>query len=144
MRKEVVKKLEILRMLYKTDLLHPFPYDDCRRLLADNGKGFKDLIPSLDAYFSDVGGLCSWGKRSLNWSHEDIDKHAFILRESFFEKYPVFAPLEISIKDKDTPTLFSQLLIYDLMRLTLLDILPDIKKARTTSSKKSAELSLAS
>ena len=144
MREDVVRKLEILQLLYKTDLLYPFPYDDCRKLLADKGRDFEDLIPSLDAYFSDIAGLCSSGKRSLKWSYEEIDKHASILQKSFFQKYPVFAPLQIEIRDKDIPTLFSQFLIYDLMRLTLLDILPDIKKAKAANVKISSELSLAS
>ena len=144
MREDVVRKLEILQLLYKTDLLYPFPYDDCRKLLADKGRDFEDLIPSLDAYFSDIAGLCSSGKRSLKWSYEEIDKYASILRKSFFQKYPVFARLQIEIRDKDIPTLFSQFLIYDLMRLTLLDILPDIKKAKAANVKISSELSLAS
>lgn len=144
MRKEVVKKIEILQLLYKTDLLYPFPYDDCRKLVAEKGKAFEGLEPSLDAYFAEVAGLCSWGKRSLTWSELKIDEYGSKLRKSFFQKYPAFASLEASIRSEDTPKLFNQLLIYDLMRLTLLDILPDIKKARAETSKKSSELSLAS
>lgn len=144
MREEVQKKLEILQLLYKADLLNPFPYDDCRKLLADKKKEFEDFIPSLDMYFSDISGLCSWGKRSLKWTDDQLEEFTPQLQKSFFQKYPEFAPLEPSITDKNTPKLFNQLLIYDLMRLTLLDILPDIKEVKNAQTQKSPELSLAS
>ncbi|SRR5258706_1684558 len=141
MKEEVQKKLEILQSLYKADMLNPFPYDDCRKLVADKKNEFEGLIPSLDMYFSDIAGLCSWGERSLKWTDEYIDKFGPLLQKSFFQKFPVFAPLEAAINEKNTPRLFNQFLIYDLMRLTLLDILPDIKEAK---EQKSSELSLAS
>ena len=144
MREEVQKKLEILQSLYKADLLNPFPYDDCRKLVADKENDFEGLIPCLDTYFSDIAGLCSWGERSLSWTDEYIGKFGPDLQKSFFQKFPVFAPLEASINEKNTPRLFNQFLIYDLMRLTLLDILPDIKKAKKSKEQKSPELSLAS
>ncbi len=144
MKEEVQKKLEILQSLYKTDMLNLFPYDDCRKLVAGKINEFEDLIPCLDIYFSDIAGLCSWGERSLNWTDEYIDEFSPSLQKSFFQKFPVFAPLEASITEKNTPKLFDQFLIYDLMRLTLLDILPDIKKAKNPQQRKSPELSLAS
>lgn len=144
MKAEVQKKLEILQSLYKADLLYPFPSDDCQKLLAENGVEFEALIPSLDIYFSDVAGLCSWGKRSFKWTDEFISEFKPTLQKSFFQRFPLFAPLESSINESNTPKLFNHLLIYDLMRLTLLDILPDIIEARNARSKKLAELSLAS
>lgn len=144
MREEVEKKFKILQSLYRADLLNPFPYADCRKLLAENGENHEELIPALDAYFSNIAGLCIWGNRSLKWTDNEIAEYASLLRKSFFKTYPEFASLESSITDKNTPTLFNQLMIYDLMRLTLLDILPDIKKAKHSKTQKSPELSLAS
>lgn len=144
MKQNVQKKLEILRSLYKADLLNPFPYEDCRKLLGDRRGEFEDFIPSLDTYFADIAGLCSWGKGSLNWTDEYIKQYEPKLRQSFFQEFPAFASLEISINETNTPTLFNQLLIYELMRMTLLDILPDIKNARNALKKKTPELSLAS
>ena|SRR5205807_5082712 len=144
MKKEVQEKLEILQALYKADLLNPFPYDDCRKLLADKNGDFEDLVPCLDTFFSNIAGLCSWGKRSLTWTDEELERIGPQLQKSFFQKFPAFAPLEASISEKSTPKLFDQLLIYDLMRLTLLDILQDIKEAKKDRTGKLAELSLAS
>lgn len=144
MKEEVNKKLEILQSLYRADLLNPFPYDDCSKLLANTSKEFEGLIPSLDTYFADIAGLCSWGKRSFNWTDEYIKKYERKLQKSFFQEFPEFSSLEKLISDKYTPKLFNQLLIYDLMRLTLLDILPDIKEAKASQHQKLPELSLAS
>lgn len=127
MRDEIQEKLEILQSLYKTDLLNPFPYDDCRKLLADNSDEFEDLIPSLDLYFSDIAGYCSWGKRSLFWKDEKIKEIRHQLQDSFFQQFPQFYALKPAINEENTPKLYSQLLIHDLMRLTLLDILSELK-----------------
>lgn len=127
MKDEVQEKLEILQSLYKTDLLNPFPYDDCRKLLADNAFGFEDLIPCLDLYFSDLAGYCSWGNRSLFWTHEKIEEIRHQLQNSFFRQFPKFNSLKLQINEENTPKLYSQLLIHELMRLTLLDILSELK-----------------
>jgi hypothetical protein len=112
--------------------------------MANSTGKFDDLIPLLDAYFAGIAGLCSWGERSLNWSEEFIDEYTPLLKKSFFQKFPVFTPLEALITEKNTPKLFNQFLIYDLMRLTLLDILPDINSEKNINSRNSPELSLAS
>ena len=127
MQNEIQEKLEILQSLYKTDLLNPFPYDDCRKLLADNSDEFEDLIPCLDLYFSDIAGYCSWGKRSLFWADEKIEEIRHQLQNSFFRQFPKFNLLKPAINEENTPKLFSQLLIHELMRLTLLDILSELK-----------------
>ena len=127
MEDEIKEKLEILQSLYKTDLLNPFPYDDCRKLLEENSDEFEDLISCLDSYFSDIAGFCSWGKRVLFWTSENIEETKFQLQNSFFRQFPKFNLLKSSINEENTPKLFSQLLIHDLMRLTLLDILNEVK-----------------
>ena len=127
MNEEINEKLEILKSLYKTDLLNPFPYDDCRKLLAETTKDFEDLIPCLDLYFSDIAGYCSWGKRSLSWKVEKIEEVRHQLQDSFFRQFPKFNALKPAINEENTPKLYSQLLIHELMRLTLLDILSELK-----------------
>ena len=127
MREEIQEKLEILQSLYKADLLNPFPYDDCRKLLADKNGEFEDLIPCLDLYFSDIAGYCSWGKRSLDWTGEKNEEVKRQLQKSFFQKFPQYISLKPHINESNTPKLFNQFLIYDLMRLTLLDILSEQK-----------------
>ncbi len=142
MRDEIQEKLEILQSLYKTDLLNPFPYNDCRKLLAEMTDEFEDLIPCLDLYFSDIAGYCSWGKKSLFWSNDKIIETKCQLRESFFQHFPKFNALKSFINEENTPKLYSQLLIHDLMRLTLSDILSEIATVKQKSSKNVSELSL--
>ncbi|CAN5397821.1 hypothetical protein BH10ACI1_BH10ACI1_22350 [soil metagenome] len=132
MREEIQEKLEILQSLYKTDLLNPFPYEDCRKLLADKAVEFEDFIPSLDLYFSDIAGFCSWGKRSLSWSSKKIEEIKPKLQSSFFQQFPKFNALKPRINEETTPKLYSQILIHDLMRLTLLDILSERKSEINT------------
>lgn len=127
MTDEIQEKLEILQSLYKTDLLNPFPYDDCRKLLAETADEFQDLIPCLDLYFSDIAGYCSWGKRSLFWTNEKIEEIRHQLQDSFFRQFPKFNALKTVINEENTPKLYSQILIHELMRLTLLDILSELK-----------------
>ena len=129
MKEEIQEKLEILQSLYKTDLLNPFPYQDCRKLLIAQADDFEDLIPCLDLYFSDVAGYCSWGKRTLSWTDEKIEEIKSRLQASFFRQFPKFKALKPYINEENTPKLYSQLLIHDLMRLTLLDILSERKVA---------------
>ena len=143
MKSEVVEKLIILQELYKSDLLHPFPYEDCGKI-NDKKDEFEDLIPCLDLYFSDIAGYCSWGKRIEKWTTEKIADAQIKLHKSFFDRFPKFLGLKSAINERETPTLYSQLLIFDLMRLTLADILSEIKTIRNSRSAEMKELSLTS
>lgn len=142
MKNGIVEKLEILQKLYKSDFFQPFPYEDCRKILKQNRKEFEDLIPSLDVYFSDVAGFCSSGKRIERWTEEQIAAVESKLGDSFFERFPTFTELKSEINEKQTPRLHSQLLIFDLMRLTFVDILSEIKKSERFQSAETRELSL--
>jgi len=137
--KNIEEKLKILRKLYRSDLLNPFPYSDCRKILTEKDE---DFIPCLDIYFSDIAGYCSWGKQILSWSNEKTIETKNNLQKSFFQKFPAFSEVSLKISDKETPQLYNQILIYDLMRLTLVDILSEIEAERVAQSKSSTELSL--
>lgn len=136
---QIREKLEILRELYGSDFLRPFPYQDSRKILAESES---DFIPSLDMYFSEIAGYCSWGKRVLSWSSEKNIEAQKRLKLSFFQKHPKFARLKLKINDNETPKLYNQMLVYELMRLTLIDILSEIETERIY--KTNPELSLAS
>lgn len=112
MKSDVEEKLIILKELYKSDLLHPFPYEDCQNIGNDKDK-FEDLILCLDLYFSDIAGYCSWGKRVEKWSAEKIADVQIKLRKSFFDRFPKFDGLKSVITESETPKLYSQLLIFD-------------------------------
>lgn len=137
--KNIEEKLKILQKLYRSDLLNPFPYGDCRKILLEKDE---DFIPCLDVYFSDIAGYCSWGKRILSWSNEKTIETKNGLQKSFFQKFPAFSEVALKISDKETPQLYNQILIYDLMRLTLVDILSEIEEERVAQSKSSTEFSL--
>lgn len=136
--KNIEEKLNILRKLYQSDLLYPFPYNDCAKISA---KDDDDLIPSLDLYFSDIAGFCSWGKRILLWSNEQSGIAEDTLRKSFSQRFPAFTEVFKLINDKETPQLYNQILVYDLMRLTLIDILSEIENEKINRSIFLSELS---
>jgi hypothetical protein len=48
-----------------------FPYDDCRYLQRISVVD-PSLSPDLDAYFSEIAGYRSWGKRIATWPDEKI------------------------------------------------------------------------
>jgi hypothetical protein len=137
--KNIEEKLKILQKLYRSDLLNPFPYSDCRKILLEKDE---DFIPCLDIYFSDIAGYCSRGKRILSWSNEETTEAKNRLQKSFFQKFPAFLEVSLKINGKETPQLYNQILIYDLMRLTLVDILSEIEEERVAQSKSSTEFSL--
>ena len=143
MKNAVEEKLVILQELYKSDFLHPFPYEDCRKI-TDNKDEFEDLIPCLDLYFSDIAGYCSWGKRVKKWSAEKIADVRIKLHKSFFDRFPKFDKLKLVINERGTPKLYNQMLIFDLMRLTLTDILSEINTFRSSRVSEIKELSLKS
>ena len=137
--KNIEEKLKILQQLYRSDLLYPFPYNDCAKIAAkDDG----DFVPSLDLYFSDIAGFCSSGKRILFWSNEQtkIPKHT--LQKTLVQRFPAFAKISKSVNDKETPKLYNQILICDLMRLTLIDILSEIENEKIILPISPSELSL--
>lgn len=138
-KREIEEKLKILQEFYKIDFLRPFPLEDCRSILSDGDKKFTDFIPSLDIYFSDIAGYCSWGRRIEKWSDEQIKEAKNRLGMSFFQRFGKFSALKGEINEHRTPRLYSQLLIFDLIRLTLLDIFSEIE---TENSNRKPELSL--
>lgn len=117
--------IELQRIL-KEDLSKPFPYDDCRRVLAKAGVTGADLISYLDLYFGDIAGYCSWGKNLLRMSKDDLNGARALLARSFFEKHPEYLPLTALINETDTPTLFAELGLYDKVRLQLLAVIAEL------------------
>ena len=142
MKNEIKEKLRILQELYKSDFLRPFPHQDCRKILSRNVNGFEDLIPCLDVYFSDVAGFCSRAKRISSWSFEENESAEGKMKKSFFDRFPQFSNLKPEITEKETPQLYNQLLIYDLMRLTLFDVLSEIRTGEKSQVTETSRLSL--
>ncbi len=143
MKSAVEEKLKILKALYKSDFLQPFPYRDCEKILTVVGNKFENFVPSLDLYFSDVAGHCSWGEKIAFWSVEKVEAVENQMQKSFFDRFPKLSELKDKITDRETPQLYNQFLIYNLMRLTLADILSELKAERYLGVSGNTQLPLA-
>jgi hypothetical protein len=142
MKSEIEDKLKILQELYRGEFLYPFPHQDCRKIVSENEDEFDGFIPSLDVYFSGIAGFCSHGSRIKSWSMEKIADAENQLNKSFFYRFPKFSELRNRINKKETPMLHNQLLIYDLMRLTLVDVLSEIRTGNHSQATETSQLSL--
>ncbi len=124
MRIETAKGIiDELLPLYEEACRLPFPYEGSRKLLQQSDGQYKGLVPSLDTYFSDIAGYCSWGERILKWQREKAEEAKEKLQSSFFEKYPEYKPLESMITESNTFDLFTSLALYEKMRTKLLRVL---------------------
>lgn len=112
-----------MEQLYRTELVRPFPYKDCRRLTRSIGKDIgitsSDLIPDLDIYLADVAGFASSATRLRGRPVEQLRRYLPYLELSFFEKHPVYRPLEGRVNADDTPDLFRRLRITNTLRKEL-------------------------
>src|SRR5438477_5869155 len=75
--------------LYEEDCSGPFPYADCRKLLA-SGLAGEGLIPDVDLYFYDIASHCGGARKILKWPREQLLKARLRLGESFFERHPQY------------------------------------------------------
>ncbi len=123
MNEQMMAEAAELRRIFREDLHKPFPYTDCRRVMAQAGEFDEGLIPDLDLYFGDVAGYCSHGKQFLRLSKEDLLAARKILTSSFFEMHPEYLPLTAFINEADTPTLLADLKLHDELRGRLLAII---------------------
>lgn len=118
-------KIVELTRLKEADLL-PFPYGDCRDLLASGigrQKRYRDLIPDLDVYFSWVSGSCSWGGKICQWPPERMRKGLKLSQASFFEWFPVYKPLRLRIVKWCYPELYRDFKKHEEMKRLLAEIL---------------------
>ncbi|MGH9846072.1 MAG: YxiJ family protein [Blastocatellia bacterium] len=136
------------RQTLEEDLSKPFPYDDCRRVLARagdiaDGDIADGLIPDLDLYFSDIAGYCSHGKKLLNMPKDDLVAARATLERSFFEKHPEYRALAVWINEIETPMLFAEINRHEEVRCKLLELisnlLSDSEIAETVLADKLAE-----
>lgn len=122
-KNEMVLKAQQVQSRYRHDLLHPFPYEDCRKLHKRMPALADGLIPSLDLYFSFIAGY-SCGATTLGGRTKDeIRKAIPKLKMSFFDMYPAYKPLEELISATDTPSLHRDLRIADEQRRDLVTIM---------------------
>src|SRR5260221_6138942 len=103
----------------------PFPYEDCRTLLALSPGEYDGLIPDLDLYFSTIAGYASSASRVHSWSADGLRQLRQDLASSFFEDHPEYELLQRDISDDVTPNLSARLRLYDELRIELLQLARD-------------------
>ncbi len=107
---KLIKELRELRMM---DRNYPFPYEGCGKIYEATGKRFKDLVPDLNTYFMDICGYSSWDYKIPKWSSEKAREVKKWMIKSFFEKHPMYHPIESLITEDNTPDLHRQFVIYE-------------------------------
>lgn len=120
------ERADKLLRLYEERNRGAFPYADCRRLLREDERRYKDLIPDLDMYFSNIAGYCSWGGRISKWSKEKIRDVQERISKPFFQKHPQYKPLEPLITEISTPDLYARLVLLEKLRAELLELLSQL------------------
>jgi hypothetical protein len=105
----------------------PFPYSDCRKLIGKEVKRYEDLTADLNMYFSTIAGYCSWGKRILKWSNDQVKEAEARLEKTFFEKYPQYGALKHLITEANTPDLYKEMTVYESMRALLLSVFSQLQ-----------------
>lgn len=100
----------------------PFPYEGCRWLKREFDEDLSALIPDLDMWFLTVSGYASWGKRIISWPEEKVLQAREALSYSFFEQLPKYAWLERHITETNTPDLYEDLWLSELLRKKLLEL----------------------
>ena len=103
----------------------PFPYEDCRRLLAANPGEYKDLIPDLDQYFSMIAGYASSASLFDRWEQTRLGQARSDISNSFFEDHPEYDLLRPEINLSDTPHLHDRLELYETLRQLLLRLMSE-------------------
>jgi hypothetical protein len=112
-----------LRRSFEDDMMRPFPYADCRKLVREAGKGCEGLVQDLDSYFAEIAGYCSSGRRILKWPRAKLLEVSNRLQGSFFEKHPEYKRLEPMITQHEVPELWASLNLFECNRARLLQLL---------------------
>jgi hypothetical protein len=112
---------ETISRLYD-EILHPFPYADCRKIQAQFKNAPDGLIPDLDVYFADLAGYCSRGNRIIRMSTQEFLNVKKVASQSFFEKHPEYECIRSFVSEKNSPTLFRDLNYCEEIRAAFLKI----------------------
>ena len=101
----------------------PFPYADCRHVLALADPGNEGFVPELAMYSSRIAGFASSARGLRTWTPQRLALARELTSESFFEENPCYERLQWFINDEDTPDLADSLEHYERMRTALLRLI---------------------
>ena len=123
---------------YQSDVVHPFPLDDVRKLKAIDPRNWQSLHAALDMYFAYISGYASsalhLGRRSLS----EIAEARKYLSEPFFDKHGSLAPYSQGITKEETPALHARLETVENLRKRLLVLMDRILSERVPHSDNTA------
>lgn len=101
----------------------PFPYADCRKLLARFPEQDEGFIPDLDCYLSTIAGYASRGRRLVLLKGADLENARSAIAKSFFERHQEYRVLEAEVTAETTPELFCELMSTEKIRMKMVDLL---------------------
>ncbi|HYC61114.1 MAG TPA: hypothetical protein VEK79_16255 [Thermoanaerobaculia bacterium] len=128
---EIERLLSELKTVQTSDAV-AFPYADCRKLQAVDGR-YAALIPDLDAYLSEIAGYGNWGRRLLTWPDDKIVHVLHRITASFFDRYPMYADLRSQITPENVPSLHAAIERGDQVRKIVAELLRHLRMERTAT-----------
>jgi hypothetical protein len=109
-----------IEQYFETAIKHPFPYEDCRWVVAHSNVNVEELIPDLDLYDSNIAGYASSATKLGSRTPEQLRKGLRSLQKDFFSTFPNYASCRDSITPERTPQLHRRLEALETIRLALL------------------------
>jgi len=110
-----------IERLYLTELRTRFPYRDSERirhgLNPATRRRVSDFNPDLDAYLALIAGFASSATRIANRPLEQLRRALPFLDKGFYETYPQYELLRVSITANETPSLFAHLEAAETLRV---------------------------
>jgi hypothetical protein len=131
---QIEELLKSLRELADDKRLYPFPSEDCQLLFPERGDAFQEFTGLLGLYAIDLGGYAKYPQQLLSLSVAEREAVTRKFQKDFFESYPHFKHTRSLITELRTPTLFFQLVIFEKMRIRLLDLLKRLKVSEIEKS----------
>lgn len=117
-----------LVQLYGQDIQKPFPYHGCRKVLRGDHEHMEGFIPDLALYFAEIAGFAHGAKRLNRWNEERIAQAQKMMERSFFEQHPEYRELEAAITPAETPDLYADMVLHELMRTKMLHLISLLMK----------------
>lgn len=117
---------------YRSDVVHPFPLDDVRKLKAIDSRNWESLHAALDMYFAYVAGYASSALRLDRRPLSEIAEARKRLSEPFFERHKALAPYRRGITKEATPSLHARLEAVEKLREQLLVLMDKILRGPVT------------
>jgi len=119
-----------IEVIYRTEMLLIFPYDDCGKLRGQVGirtrNQLVELIAGIDYYCSYVAGFASSATTLKDRPVEELVRAIDTLGKRFFDQFPQYRHLGSRVTLEATPDLYRELGTVDSVRIELANIMRKI------------------